>query len=557
MDKINRFPKKVKNGLFGLRIASMRPPLFFILATTTTLLIPACRTHHYPSPPSGQPYLDKSPVMESRRVFSILHSPSTSYSQSPPPTRSEKYAEYEENPFLTVKDAPRSTFSVDVDTASYANVRRMITYKQEVPRDSVRIEEMVNYFDYNYPTPTHDTLPFAIAEEVSSCPWEPDHKLVRIAVQGKEVKSENRPQANLVFLVDVSGSMSADNKLPLLKKSLTMLTNQLNENDRIALVVYAGNSGLVLPSTPVAQSDKIHRALNKLESGGSTAGGEGLQLAYKIAERGYLKGGINRVILATDGDFNVGMTRDGDLTDLIEEKAKSGVELSVLGFGMGNYNDSMLEKLSGKGNGNYAYIDTEKEARKVLVRECSGSLVTIAKDVKLQVEFNPANVQAYRLIGYENRRLEDRDFNDDKKDAGEIGAGHQVTAFYEVVPVGVKFQQPSLNKLRYQETQSTPTTDAATNELLTVSLRYKPPGSNKSIPASYIIHDSNTPFSQASPDFRFASSVAAFGMLLRDSEHAGSANHRDVLAWAQSGKGADPYGYRAEFIDLLKDSRKL
>ncbi|MEM1443028.1 MAG: VWA domain-containing protein, partial [Verrucomicrobiota bacterium] len=427
----------------------MRPPLFFSLAAIITLLLPACRAPRHTAPPSSQHLPDKSPIQSHPPFLSLLRAPSSPPGYATLRTRSEKYAEYEENPFLAVKDAPRSTFSVDVDTASYANVRRMIQHKQEVPRDSVRIEEMVNYFPYHYPKPTHETIPFAIAEEVSSCPWEPDHKLVRIAVQGQDVKSENRPHANIVFLIDVSGSMSAENKLPLLKKSLSMLIDQLNEDDRIALVVYAGSSGLVLPSTPVSQSDKIHEAIQDLSSGGSTAGGAGINLAYKTARKNFLEGGINRVILATDGDFNVGVTADRELTDVIEEKARSGIELTVLGFGMGNYNDSMLEKLSGKGNGNYAYIDTEKEARKVLVRETSGSLVTIAKDVKLQVEFNPAKVQAYRLLGYENRKLKDRDFNDDKKDAGEVGAGHQVTAFYEVVPVGVEFEQSSLTPLRY------------------------------------------------------------------------------------------------------------
>ncbi len=468
----------------------------------------------------------------------------------------ERYEHLDENPFLKVEESPRSTFSVDVDTASYANVRRMIEAKQEIPKGAVRIEEMVNYFDYHYPAPKGD-VPFSVADEVSTCPWEPKHKLVRIALRGKNVELKERPAANLVFLVDVSGSMGSENKLPLLKRSLAMLVEGMKPTDRIALVTYAGSSGLALPSTPCSELKKINAALKELDAGGSTAGGAGIELAYKVAQKNFIKDGINRVILATDGDFNIGITNDSDLVDLIEEKAQSDVFLSVLGFGMGNYNDQMLEKLSGKGNGTYAYIDTINEARKVLVQEASGSLVTIAKDVKLQVEFNPRKVQAYRLIGYENRKMKDRDFNDDQKDAGEIGAEHQVTAFYEVVPVGVKFKQPDLNKLKYQKPESTTTHSADSNELLTVNFRYKAPSATTSQQVSHPVKDAATPFAKASPDFRFAASVAAFGMLLRESKHSGSTDRKSILAWAGTSRGPDTHGYRAEFIDLVKKSRRL
>lgn len=471
----------------------------------------------------------------------------------PMPASGERYDHREDNQFRATRTSPLSTFSVDVDTASYANVRRMIREKITIPKGAVRVEEMVNYFEYDYPEPAGD-LPFSVAEEVASCPWKPKHKLVRIALQGKNIAASTRPSANLVFLVDVSGSMNAENKLPLLQRSLLMLANQMRADDRIAIVTYAGSSSVALPSTPCSRAEAIHDAIDNLSAGGSTAGGAGLQLAYRVAKENFKKDGINRVILATDGDFNVGPSSDSDLVDLIEEKSRSGIFLSVLGFGMGNYNDSMLEKLSGKGNGNYAYIDTLNEARKVMIRQTSGTLMTIAKDVKIQVEFNPARVKAHRLIGYENRLLEERDFTDDKKDAGEIGAGHQVTAFYEIVPTGVPFSQPEADDLKYQTNQQKLSPAGEGNELMTVKLRYKGPAGKHSRELAFPIADSNRSFANASPDFRFASAVSAFGMNLRETPRTGHTSKRDILAWAKSGIRNDPFALRKEFIELVQQS---
>lgn len=362
----------------------------------------------------------------------------------------EQYDRIYENPFLKVDKNPLSTFSIDVDTASYANIRRYLNNNSRPPKDSVRIEEMINYFSYDYPAPKGDD-PFSVNVEIGSCPWKGKHRLVRIGLKGKEIPANQRPSSNIVFLLDVSGSMMYGNKLPLLKKGLKLMVQNLHENDRVAIVVYAGASGLVLPSTSCEKKNTILEALDKLRAGGSTNGGAGIQLAYKVAIENFIPGGTNRVILATDGDFNVGTTGRGDLIRLIQEKAKSKVFLTILGFGMGNYKDATLEQIANKGNGNYAYIDSLKEARKVLVQQIGGTLVTIAKDVKIQIEFNPTKVNAYRLIGYENRLLRNEDFNDDTKDAGEIGAGHTVTALYEIVPAGVNIQTPSVDPLKYQK----------------------------------------------------------------------------------------------------------
>ena len=468
----------------------------------------------------------------------------------PTPT-GERYDHEEGNRFQNTKSDPLSTFSIDVDTASYANVRRMIRQNLSIPSGAIRVEEMINYFDYNYAGPTDDR-PFSMMDEVATCPWNPRHQLVRIALQGKEIRTETRQPANLVFLVDVSGSMESENKLPLLKRSLQMLTNQLRSDDRVAIVVYAGSSGVVLPSTSCSQPEKIHDALERLKAGGSTAGGAGLDLAYRIAQENYRGNGANRVILATDGDFNVGPSSDSALVSLIKQKAKSGIHLSVLGFGMGNYNDSMLEKLSNSGNGNYAYIDTLNEARKVLVRETEGSLVTIAKDVKIQVEFNPRKVKSYRLLGYENRMLENEDFADDKKDAGEIGAGHQVTVFYEVVPANHFKNETESPILRYHSEQTALTPLAESNELLHVRLRYKSPDGDKSRRVTFPVADSKTKYEQATTDFRFAAAVAAFGMKLRASPHARSVTRSELYQWASQAKGNDQWGHRKEFLTLVK-----
>jgi Ca-activated chloride channel homolog len=387
----------------------------------------------------------------------------------------ENYNRIDDNPFHRVGNEPLSTFSIDVDTASYSNLRRFITQGELPPKDAVRIEEMINYFTYNYPQPKGER-PFSVTTEVAAAPWNPQHKLVEVGLQGKRLESETLPPSNLVFLIDVSGSMDDPNKLPLVQQSLKLLVNKLRPEDRVSLVVYAGNAGLVLPATPGSQKSKILGAIARLEAGGSTAGGQGIELAYKIAKQNFLKSGNNRVILATDGDFNVGVSSDADLTRLIEQKRDQGIFLTVLGFGTGNYKDGKMEQLADKGNGNYAYIDTLLEAKKVLVNDLRGTLFTIAKDVKIQVEFNPAKVQAYRLIGYENRLLQNQDFNDDKKDAGDIGAGHSVTALYEIIPTGVKsdVKLPEVDPLRYQHSGET-ASNTADNELMQVKLRYKLP----------------------------------------------------------------------------------
>jgi len=474
---------------------------------------------------------------------------------SAPDFNTEAYDRIEDNRFLEVARNPLSTFSIDVDTASYANVRRFLQRGTLPPKDAIRIEEMLNYFSYDYPVPSGED-PFSVSVEVAQAPWALEHRLVRIGLKGKEVEMESRPSSNLVFLLDVSGSMQPSNKLPLLKQAMRLLVNRLGEKDRVAIVVYAGASGLVLPSTSSDQKEKILAALENLEAGGSTNGGSGIRLAYQIAVSHFISGGINRVILATDGDFNVGTTNQGDLTRLIEENAKSGVFLTVLGFGMGNYKDSTLEKLADKGNGNYAYIDNINEARKVLVDEINSTLVTIAKDVKIQIEFNPLQVSAYRLIGYENRLLRQEDFNDDSKDAGEIGAGHTVTALYEIVPAGRGLQIPGVDPLKYQTPMGT-TGVAQSGELLTLKLRYKQPDGETSRLLEFPVRDGNKAYSQASQDFKFAAAVASFGMILRESPYQGNGTLAGVLELAEEGKGSDPHGYRGEFLELVKQARAL
>ncbi len=466
----------------------------------------------------------------------------------------EHYAEIRENEFLRVENQPLSTFSIDVDTASYANIRRFLNDGTMPPKDAVRIEEMINYFNYNYEPPRNKT-PFATHLELSDCPWNRRHKLVRIGLKGYEIEKAERQPLNLVFLLDVSGSMNSPKKLPLVKRAMTILSQQLDERDRVSIVVYAGASGLVLPPTSGGNRQAILDALKRLEAGGGTNGGQGIELAYKTALEHYNEEGVNRVILCTDGDFNIGVTQGGDLNRLIEEKAKSGIFLSVLGFGTGNYKDSNMEQLADRGNGNYAYIDTFNEARKVLVDEMGGTLFTIAKDVKIQVEFNPALVAGYRLIGYENRMLAAEDFNDDKKDAGEIGAGHTVTALYEIVPVGQPVNDvPPVDELKYQ----LPSKDiAASDDLLTVKLRFKEPDSDTSRKIEFVLKNENGSFENASDDFRFATAVAGFGMLLRDSEHAENLTYEKILEWATESQGSDEFGYRREFIDLVRNAAVL
>ena len=467
----------------------------------------------------------------------------------------EQYDRIYENPFLGTDANPRSTFSIDVDRASYSNVRRFIDQGLQPPKDAVRIEELVNYFTYDYPEP-RGAAPVSITTEVAPAPWKPAHQLVRIGLKGRSIDTRELPPSNLVFLIDVSGSMQPPNKLPLVKAAFRLLVNELREQDRVSIVVYAGAAGAVLEPTSGSEKTKILDAIERLEAGGSTAGGAGLKLAYDIARKTHLRGGNNRVILATDGDFNVGMSSDADMVRLIEERRTQGTFLTVLGFGMGNYKDSKLEKLADKGNGNYAYIDDLMEARKTLVHEFGGTMVTIAKDVKLQIEFNPAKVAAYRLIGYENRLLRDQDFNDDTKDAGEIGSGHTVTALYEIIPVGARTDQKvqGVDPLRYQAPSDERPARGLTDELLFVRLRYKEPtGDTSRLIEQPVVARTGRP----SADFTFASAVAAFGLVLRDSEFKGNASLDDVLRAAKATVGEDPHGYRADFVRVVEEALKI
>lgn len=466
----------------------------------------------------------------------------------------EAYDKIEDNPFLAVQGNPRSTFSIDVDRASYSNVRRFISYGQRPPKDAVRIEELINYFSYDYPAPKGD-VPFAVITDVAPAPWNTAHRLVRIGLQGKKMALGDLPPSNLVFLIDVSGSMQDEDKLPLLKSAFRLLVNQLRPEDHVAIVVYAGAAGLVLPSTPGNEKRRILDAIDSLEAGGTTAGGAGIRLAYDVAKENHIEGGINRVILATDGDFNVGVSSDAEMVRLIEEKREQGTSLTVLGFGTGNLKDSKMEKLADHGNGHYAYVDSFNEARKVFVRELGGTLATIAKDVKVQVEFNPTRVASYRLIGYENRMLRDEDFNDDKKDAGDLGAGHSVTALYEVVPVGAP-DADSVRKgdpLRYQGTHVS--SDAAgKDELMYVKLRYKEPSGGASKLITHVVRDR---VADPSADFRFAAAVVEFGMLLRDSPYKGKATFDQAISLAESGRGDDVNGDRGELISLVKSMQRI
>jgi Ca-activated chloride channel homolog len=464
----------------------------------------------------------------------------------------ENYDFIKENAFLDAQKNPLSTFSIDVDNASYSNVRRFLNQGQRPPADAVRIEEMVNYFNYDYPQPIGDA-PFSVTTELSACPWNKANQLLHIGLQGKRVPTDQLPPSNLVFLIDVSGSMFSPDKLPLVKAGLKLLVEELRPQDMVSMVVYAGAAGLVLPSTSGKEKKKIIAALDKLEAGGSTAGGAGINLAYKVAEENFVKGGNNRVILASDGDFNVGVSSDSELQRLIEKKRETGVFLTVLGFGTGNLKDSRMEQLANKGNGNYAYIDNIREAQKVFVNEFGGTLFTIAKDVKLQLEFNPAKVKAYRLIGYENRALANEEFNDDKKDAGDMGSGHTVTALYEIVPAGSDSdsQAGSVDALKYQKTSLDPKAKR-TDEMLTMKLRYKAPDGETSKLLNTTVSSQAIPAVQTSDNFRFSAAVAACGMLLRDSEFKGNSSFPMVLELAKNARGKDEEGYRIEFVNLVK-----
>ncbi|WP_404985444.1 von Willebrand factor type A domain-containing protein [Chryseobacterium sp. M5] len=464
-------------------------------------------------------------------------------------TNDEEYASLIENPFELTKSQPVSTFSIDVDNASYSNIRRMINEGQAVDKNAVRIEEMVNYFKYDYPQPQNNH-PFSINTEYSDSPWNPNHKLLKIGLQGKNVPMNNLPSSNIVFLIDTSGSMNEDNKLPLLKESLKVLLNQLRPQDKVGIIAYAGSAGVVLPSTSASDKNKILEAFEKLEAGGSTAGGEGIELAYKLAKENFIKGGNNRVVLATDGDFNVGTSSVANLETLIEEKRKTGIFLTCLGYGMGNYKDDKMETLANKGNGNYAYIDNLQEANKFLGKEFAGNIYTIAKDVKVQIEFNPKFVKSYRLIGYENRKLRNEDFVNDKIDAGELGSGHTVTALYEIIPVNVDSEfLPNEGKLKYS---SNTASKGCGDELATVKFRYKKPDGEKSTEISQIVKNSSSGILSASPDFKFATSVAWFGLVLRDSKLIKNKNLNAIENLAGEGKNRDEEGYRSEFMKLIQ-----
>lgn len=522
-------------GAAPLRIVVAGPAPPRTLSRTETVTTEARAADYAPLPVSAPP--PSSAMAQGVAHFAPV---------SPGAFNTEAYSKIDENGFHLAADDPLSTFSIDVDTASYANVRRFITDGALPPADAVRVEELLNYFRFDHASPAGDR-PFGVTTEVGPAPWAPSHRLVLVGLKALELNLERTPPKNLVFLLDVSGSMNSPDKLPLVKTAMRMLTATLTPDDRVAIVVYAGASGLALPSTSAADKGRIEQAIADLRPGGATNGAAGIQLAYDIASQSFIKGGINRVILASDGDFNVGVTSQGELIRLIEEKRERGVFLSVLGVGTGNLKDSTMEQLANRGNGNYSYLDSLHEARRVLIAEAGGTLVTVAKDVKIQVEFNPAKVGAYRLIGYENRILAHRDFNDDRKDAGEIGAGHTVTALYEVVPVGVPIAVPGVDPLKYQAPQR-PTPGAVTDELLTVKLRYKQPDGDVSQLMSVAVRDRA---GALTPNLGFAAAVAEFGMLLRRSEHAGQATWDQARDLARRYRGSDPDGYRAEFVRLV------
>lgn len=537
--------------IFALPLAEISPPF----ASGGSQAFKSSERKANPVPMAGRVRLNPSLLPEKTRWEQRLVPPINPNDRRDPirqPSNTESYSAIDEAPFQSPSKTPLSTFSIDVDTASYSNVRRMITNGQIPPKDSIRIEELLNYFSYDYPQPQINA-PFSVNTDVIQAPWNPQHKLVKIGLKGKQLQEV--PPSNLVFLIDVSGSMNSPNRLPLVQRSLCLLTQQLTNNDRVTLVVYAGNAGMVLPPTSGDRKAEIFDAIDRLRAGGSTAGGAGIELAYKEAQKSFIKGGNNRVILATDGDFNVGASSDAEMIRLIESHRDKGIFLTILGFGMNNYKDSKLEQLADRGNGNYAYIDTYNEAKKVLSTDLRGTLFTIAKDVKIQVEFNPNNVQAYRLIGYENRALKDQDFNNDRKDAGEIGAGHSVTALYKIIPPGItpNVKLPTVDDLKYQ----IPKVSARLSnpyELMQVKLRYKQPMSDTSELISQTVSDQfrMKSFSRPTIDTQFASAVTMFGMLLRDSEFKGNTSIQQILELAKASKGTDKEGYRQEFIQLVE-----
>jgi Ca-activated chloride channel family protein len=545
--------------------------LVSIVVAATWVLAAGCAEREARPPASQAPAAEAAPMADAARVAAAAQSPAAapmlaSQASALAMVRAERldpcagcgvsfnteaYDSREENPFRRVASEPLSTFSIDVDTASYANVRRFITRGSMPPPGAVRIEEMINYFTFDY-APPEAGEPFSVTTELSAAPWNPRHRLALIGLRSAAAGRSDAPK-NVVFLLDVSGSMAEPDKLPLVRSAMRMLAETLTARDRVAIVVYAGASGVALPSTPGNRTAEIVRAIDDLEARGATNGAGGITLAYQVAREHFVRGGVNRVILATDGDFNVGVTSQDALVRLISEQRASGVFLSVLGVGTGNLKDSTMEKLADTGNGNYAYLDSLHEARKVLVREAGGTLITVAKDVKIQVEFNPAAVAGYRLIGYENRVLRNEAFNDDRADAGEIGAGHTVTALYEIVPSGVDVPSGEVDALRYQQDRDR-TPAASSGELMTVKLRYKQPEAEESRLLSAVVHDRP---GRLARNLGFASAVAEVGMLLRQSRHAGDASFAAAIARARTFRGADPEGYRAEFIELAELAASL
>ncbi len=507
-----------------------------------------------PMDASGSPFME----LRDKRTMALPAAAAAPAADAVVPARPawnrESYNAAVENGFINVNNDPLSTFSIDVDTASYSNIRRFISQGTLPPAGAVRIEEMINYFSYSYPQPT-GSHPFSVSTELGPCPWNKGHQLVQIGLQAKNIDKKNLPPSNLVFLIDVSGSMSAANKLPLLKQSIKMLVKQLDPQDRVAIVVYAGRDRIALQPTAGSEQQIIFTAIDSLGAGGSTHASSGIITAYQLAEQVFMPGGNNRIILASDGDFNVGTTTRAELQKLIEKKRETGIYLTILGFGMGNYHDDSMELLADKGNGNYGYIDNLLEAKKIMVKEMSGTLFALARDVKIQVEFNPAKIGAYRLIGYENRVLADEDFNNDKKDAGEIGVGHTVTALYELIPAD-SAELPSVDPLKYQRVH-TQNKQTNSSELMTIKLRYKPLRSAQSLLLSTVVKDAAPALNKTSNNFRFAGAVAGYGMLLGKSEFQGTFTFDTVLSLAKGAKGTDNEGYRAEFIRLVEMSQLL
>ncbi|NCF67290.1 MAG: DUF3520 domain-containing protein [Chloroflexi bacterium] len=541
---------------------SMRAIVIWVFLAITILIFAGCSWAAQEETPVLQSLPAATAVSNEMAVAEVMvfeaEAPLEAMPSVPEPSgefNTEEYDRIYENEFLEALSNPLSTVSIDVDTASYSNARRFINDSRLPPQDAVRIEEFINYFNYDYPQP-EDEHPFSINVEVSEAPWSPDHQLVHIGLQGLDVPKEELPDSNMVFLLDVSGSMNEPNKLPLVKRGFKLLVEQMSERDSVAIVVYAGAAGLVLPPTNGDNKAAILEAIENLEAGGSTAGGEGIELAYQVARENFVQGGNNRVILATDGDFNVGPSSDGELVRLIEEKRDEGIFLSILGFGTGNLKDSKMEQLADKGNGNYAYLDSIREANKVLVSEMAGTLLTIAKDVKIQIEFNPAKVKAYRLIGYENRLLAKEDFADDTKDAGELGAGTAVTFLYEIIPVGADEAVRPTPELKYQDSEVSDEAEQS-NELLTLKLRYKQPDGNESILMVHPVLDEAVTRDRTSDNYRFSAAVAEFGMLLRDSSFKGDASYTEVLALAKDAMGEDEAGYRMEFVHLVETAELL